>query len=498
MSNRTYINRRTFIKLTGLALSAVAGGCGNMFSMKKPNILFCIADDWGWPHAGAYGDPVVKTPNFDRMAMEGVLFEHAYISSPSCTPSRSSILTGQHFWRLGEGFCLHSTLDVAIPVYPLLLENAGYHTGFWRKSYGPGVFEPGGYIDKHPVGTEFDGFEDFLEKRPEGAPFCFWLGSSDPHRQYEKGSSKASGMDLNKVPVPGFLPDNEEIRSDIADYYFEVQRFDRDCGKAIQLLEQIGELDNTIFVMTGDHGMPFPRCKSNLYDMGARVPLVIRWGKNIKTERRIEDFVSLTDLAPTFLALAGVEIPRKMTGRSLLPLMHSGKQGWISKDREFVLYGKERHVPAQLAPSLDGYPCRAIRTENYIYIYNFEPQRWPAGVPEGSSHPMDKFADCDNGPTKFFIMDQHVDPKYKKYYDWCFAKRPAQELYDLTADPDQLNNLAGNPQNAEIEAELHDKLFRELKAAADPRVLGQTEIFDNIPYRTRYKLRKSTTKVIKK
>jgi len=111
---------------------------------------------------------------------------------------------------------------------------------------------------------------------------------------------------------------------------------------------------------------------------------------------------------------------------------------------------------------------------------------------------MDKFADCDNGPTKFFIMDQHVDPKYKKYYDWCFAKRPAWELYDLTADPDQLNNLAGNPQYAEIEAELHDKLFRELKAAADPRVLGQTEIFDNIPYRTRYKLRKSTTKVIKK
>ena len=372
-----------------------------------------------------------------------------------------------------------------------MLENAGYHTGFWRKSYGPGVLEPGGYINKHPFGTEFDGFEDFLEARPAGAAFCFWLGSTDPHRKYEKGSGKSSGMDLSKVPVPGFFPDDEEIRSDIADYYFEVQRFDRDCGKAISLLEQIGELDNTIIVMTGDHGMPFPRCKSNLYDMSARVPLAVRWGKSIKTDRRIKDFVSLTDLAPTFLALAGVEIPREMTGRSLIPLLKSNKQGWISSDREFALYGKERHVPAQLAPSMDGYPCRAIRTEKYIYIYNFEEKRWPAGVPEGSSHPMNSFADCDNGPTKFFIMEHGADPKYKKYYDWCFAKRPAQELYDIVNDPDQLYNLAGNPQYESIRLELHDRLISQLKAAADPRIIGGGEKFDQYPYRAEYELRKS-------
>ena len=194
-------------------------------------------------------------------------------------------------------------------------------------------------------------------------------------------------MKLSEITVPAFLPDSDSVRSDIADYYFEVQRFDRECGQAIQLLERIGELDNTLVIMTGDHGMPFPRCKSNLYDLGVRVPLTLRWGRNIRGGRRIEDFVSLTDLAPTFLELAGIAIPHEMTGRSLLPLLLSDEQGRISDDREFAVFGKERHVPAQLAPSMDGYPCRAIRTKDYLYIYNFKEDRWPAGVPDGSTPP---------------------------------------------------------------------------------------------------------------
>jgi len=300
-------------------------------------------------------------------------------------------------------------------------------------------------------------------------------------------------MDLGKVPVPSFFPDVEEIRSDIADYYFEVQRFDRECGMAIQILEEIGELDNTIVVMTGDNGIPFPRCKSNVYDMGVHVPLAIRWGKNIKTGRRISDFLSFVDFAPTFLEIAGVEIPPEMTGKSLLPLLNSKNEGWIDNDRKQVIFGKERHVPAQLAPSLAGYPCRAIRTEHYLYIYNIEPNRWPAGVPEGASHPMNSFADCDNGPTKTFIMEHGKDVEYQKHYQWCFGKRPAEELYDIINDPDQLNNLANNPEYEKSRLKLHDQLMKLLEVTEDPRVIGGGESFDQYPYRSGYELRKSPT-----
>ena len=139
--------------------------------------------------------------------------------------------------------------------------------------------------------------------------------------------------------------------------------------------------------------------------------------------------------------------------------------------------------------SIDGYPCRAIRTEEYLYIYNFDKNRWPAGVPAGSTHPMYSFADCDNGPTKTFISEHVGDPNYKKYYDWCFSKRPAHELYDISNDPDQLKNLAGNPKYKSIQTKLHDQLMNELKNTVDPRVIGGGEIFDQYPYRAGYKLR---------
>ena len=456
---------------------------------KKPNILFCIADDWGWPHAGAYDDPIVKTPTFDRLAREGVLFEHAYVSSPSCTPSRSSILTGQYHWRLGEGANLWSTIDVDVPVYPLLLEEAGYHVGHWRKCWGPGDLKAGGYTDKNPGGKEYSGgFKQFLEARQDGDPFSFWLGSSDPHRKYDKGSGKTSGIDIDKIQVPGFYPNEEEIRSDIADYYFEVQRFDSDVSKAIRLLEEIGELENTIIVMTGDHGMPFPRCKSNLYDMGVRVPLVIRWGDKVSGNRRVKDFISLTDLAVTFLGAAGVNIPEQMTGKSLEPILFSGKEGWIEPNRDHVIFGKERHVPAQLAPSLEGYPSRGIRTEQYLYIRNMAPDRWPAGVAEGSSHPMNTFPDCDNGPTKTFLIEHADDPNYRNYYEWSFAKRPAAELYDIKVDPYQINNLSENPEYDKAKKGLSEKLNTLLKVSKDPRIIGGGEKFDEYPYRSAYKL----------
>ncbi len=496
------IGRRECLKAMGLGTVSLAltdlerASAFASFSEpdQRPNILFCIADDWGWPHAGAYGDSVVKTPAFDRLAREGVLFEHAFVSSPSCTPSRSAILTGQHHWRLKEAANLWSTLDADIPVYPLLLEKAGYHAGSWRKCWGPGSIKAGGYTDQHPGGTRYKGFVPFLDARPEGRPFCFWLGSSDPHRGYEAGSGKDSGMDLSKVKVPGFYPDVPEIRSDIADYYFEVQRFDSDCAAAIEELERRDELKNTIIVMTGDHGMPFPRCKSNIYDMGARVPLVIRWGSKVKPGRRVTDFVSFTDLAPTFLETAGVKIPRCFSGRSLVPVLLSGRSGRVDSSRDHVIFGKERHVPAQKSPDMGGYPCRGLRTDQYLYIRNFEPERWPAGVPEGATHPMNSFADCDNSPTKTFLMKHCDDPKIRKYYELSFARRPAEELYDVERDPEQVKNLAGLKEYEQVKSGLCSRLMAELKTTADPRATGEPVRFDDYPYRAGYKLNSSPEK----
>ncbi len=479
---------RTFKKLLPAVLGVIfLASCTN--DPPRPNILFCMADDWGWPHAGAYGDNVVKTPTFDRLAEEGVLFEHAYVSSPSCTPSRNAVLTGQYHWRLGEGANLWSTLNVNIPVYPLLLEEGGYFIGHWRKCWGPGVLEAGGYTDTDPGGPNFEGFEDFMKHRPDSMPFCFWLGSYDPHRGYKLNSGKDSGINIDSVRVPDFYPDVEIIRSDIADYYFEVQRFDSDCAEAIALLEEIGELDNTLIIMTGDNGFPFPRCKSNLYDMGVREPLAIRWGDKIKPCRTVKDFVSFTDFAPTLLSLAGVEIPDEMTGISLEPIFYSGKEGWVTKTRDQVIFGKERHVPAQLFPSIAGYPCRSIRTEKFQYIYNFKPERWPVGVPDSASHPMNTYADCDDGPTKQFLVNNMNDPDYKKYHDWSFAKRPQEELYDMINDPFQLVNLAGDPDYADVQERLKNQLFELLRKSGDPRANGGGDEFDEYPYRAGYRLR---------
>jgi arylsulfatase A-like enzyme len=455
-----------------LAPAASAGG--------RPNVLLCMADDWGWPHAGAYGDNVVKTPAFDRLAREGLLFEHAYVSAPSCTPSRNAVLTGQQFYRLDQGANLQSTLDVKHPNFMQLMQDAGYAIGHWRKVWGPGVFEAGGY-KQHPCGPDMR-FEDFLKQRKKDQPFCFWFGAHDPHRPYDTGSGAKSGIELPKIRVSAFLPDEKVVRSDIADYYHEVQRWDGDVARAIALLEEAGELENTIIVMTGDNGMPFPRCKGNLYDWGSRAPLAIRWGKGVeKPGRRVSEFVSLIDLAPTFLAAAGVDVPEVMTGRSLLPLLRADEGN--KDDRNFAVTGRERHAAAQALPSVVGYPSRAIRTERFLYIMNLETDRWPAGVPEGATHPMNVHPDTDAGPTKAFIIEHRSDAQFKHYYELCFARRPAEELYDVQSDPDQVNNLAADPAHAQTIARLRDQLTGYLRDTKDPRFSGGPVKFDDYPYR---------------
>ncbi len=473
------------LALIWLWTSMISGGVQTAYAqplpqdgISKPNIVLAIADDWGWPHAGALGDQAVQTPTFDRLARGGVLFPRAFVSSPSCTPSRGAIITGQHFWRLGSAANLWSQWPhEQFPEFPRLLEQAGYHIGHFRKAWGPGRSQ------RQPAGTRYESVDAFFAARPPGKPFCLWFGSSDPHRGYQAGSGAAAGIPLDQVHLFSFFPNTQEVRSDIADYYWEVQRFDRQVGQLVQRIREMGQWNNTLFVMTSDHGMPFPRCKTNLYDSGARVPLVIAGG-GIPGDRVITDFVSLTDLAPTFVEAAGVEIPESMTGRSLLSLLRSSESGRVEAIRNHVLIGRERHVIAQEQPQRGGYPMRAIRTERYLYIRNFRPDRWPAGTPDyqQATYQNAWLADCDNGPTKMAIWNNRNRAGYKSFYQWCFGQRPAEELYDVEQDPDQINNLAADEQYASVRNELWQRLNNQLTRFADPRVVGEGDRFDEYPY----------------
>jgi len=494
------MNRREFIKILssgalGLLGTAALGSCAQTMSSRKPkkqpNILFCLADDWSWPHASIAGDKVVKTPTFDRVANEGVLFENAFVSSPSCTPSRGAILTGQYHWRLEEGASLYGTLQTTFDVYPDLLESAGYHVGYTRKGWAPGPYEPGGR-KRNPAGPRYKNFTEFMNARPQNKPFCFWFGSSEPHRAYKWQSGINSGMNLQDVEVPACFPDSPEIRTDICDYYWEVQRFDKEVGELLKNLEENGELDNTLVVISGDNGMPFPRCKSNLYDLGTNVPLAVRWPAAVKGGRSVEDFISLSDLAPTFLESAGLKPTADMTGRSFLNVLTTNKSGRVDRKRNHVFTGKERHVPSQQTGAA-GYPMRAIRTHDFLYIRNFKPNRWPSGHAKGFAQPTEiviskprgthyGYADVDAAPTKSYMLKYQNEPQVAQLFDLAFGKRPAEELYDLQKDPDQLNNVAGKPEYTMAKNKLAADLLIELKATKDPRVLGRGDVFDKYPY----------------
>ena len=366
--------------------------------------------------------------------------------------------------------------------FPEILARAGYETGVMGKGWGPGRTQTEGRpIAGHP----FPSLQDFIRQRDPHKPFCFWLGSSDPHRPYELGSGKQLEIVVDRVQPFACLPDVPEVRSDMADYYGEVQRFDQFVGACIKTLEEIGVLNQTIVVMTSDNGMPFPRCKSNLYDSGSRMPLAIRWGDSLPAGRAVDEFVSFTDFAPTFLEAAGLQPPADMTGRSLLSILRSDKSGRVDPPRDFVLIGKERHCPAQEQPDLGGYPCRAIRTHEFLYIRNFAPDRWPAGTPDfrRTAFPGAWLGDCDNGPTKTFLVEhREQDATTRRLYDLAFAKRPAEELYDLKNDPHQLQNVADRPEYATTREELARKLTTLLRETGDPRIVSGGEPFDTYEY----------------
>jgi N-sulfoglucosamine sulfohydrolase len=416
-------------------------------SPKKPNILFVIADDQSWVHTSIAGDKVVKTPAFDRIAKEGVLFTNSFTASPSCTPSRSAVLSGQAIWRVKEAGLLYGSIPPELKLYPQILAEAGYHVGYTGKSWGPGKPNYQGFKGS-PTGKEYNSkitdnvpkgifkndytanFEAFLMDKAKDKPFCFWFGCFEPHRIYDEGIGLRNGKKLEDVQVPSFLPDTKEVRTDLLDYYYEIEWFDAHLARILKKLEEMGELDNTLIVVTADNGMAFPRAKTTLYDWGVRMPLAVMWANKIKGGRVVDDLVSHTDFAPTFLEVAGLKIPKEMTGKSLLPILLSEKQGIVDPKRNRAFTAIERHTICR--PENGTYPSRAIRTKDFLYIRNFEPDRFPTGGPDFVSSNNTYHGDVDAGITKAFMVLETNQKKYPKEYQLSFGKRPKEELYEIT------------------------------------------------------------------
>jgi uncharacterized sulfatase len=339
-------------------------------------------------------------------------------------------------------------------------------------------------------------FDDFLASRKPGQPWHYYFGPTTTHRKWVKGSGKllwGIEPDSLKGKMPRFLPDVAEVREDVADYLGECEAVDAYVGVLLKRLEESGEAARTLVVLSGDHGMPgVPAGKCNLYDMGVSVALVMRMPGG-KPGRIVDDFVRLPDLAPTFMQLGGIKPPDGLYGRSLMPLLVSEKSGQIDPSRDWVITGRERHVATAREGNLP-FPMRALRTPDFVYIRNFAPDRWPMGSPKGvtaesapgygalQDNTFTAFADMDASPTKAWLVTHRNDPEWKWYYEFAFAKRPAEELYDTRKDPDQVNNLAADPAFGEIKAQLSQKLLKTLTDAKDPRVMEQPARFDRAPF----------------
>ncbi len=506
---------------------------------ERPNILFAFADDWG-RYASIYSqvdgegtlNDFIDTPNFDRIAKSGVLFADAHVPAPSCTPCRSSLLSGQYFFKTDRAAFLQGAIWDAekIASYPLILEEAGYHIGYTAKVWTPGTPRNAPYGEKRTeykskpqqinafsqtadklvgtgvsvdeakatlIGQAEEAFDNFVAAWDREKPFCYWFGPTNVHRKWTAGSGKRLwGIDPDDLEghMPPFLPDVPVVREDMADYLGEAMAFDAMLGAILDKLEATGEMDNTMIVISGDHGAPgFPRGKCNLYDFGTQVPLAISWPAKFQGDRVAEDVINIMDLAPTFLDAAGVDIPEAMHGKSLMPLLTSGKSGQIEPGRTWIVTGRERHVQKARADER-GYPQRAIRTQDYLYICNFEPERWPMGDPYHvdaeqapttdalTNNTFVTFADLDASPTKAFLFQNGEDPKYKEMYDLAFAKRPEEELYILKDDPHQMNNLAYDDQHFDLKTRLLDQLMTELWRVEDPRVAEEKVRFEHPPF----------------
>lgn len=456
----------------------------------RPNILIVINDDQSWLECSAYGRSSVPTPHFDRVAKAGVLFTRAYCSAPSCAPARAALLTGRNFWELRQGAFIQAWLPAEFPTLPERLEAVGYHAGYTGKGWGPGVKEPTGQR-ADPAGKAWNSvrlksppkgissvdytanFAQFLDARPAGKPFYFWAGLLEPHAPWGADNHAQLGAGLDDVKLPGFIPDTPGVRRQRANYLFEVQHADRTLGTLLDLLQQRGQLANTLVIVTADNGTSLPRAKTNVYDWGVHVPLAVMWPARAPAGRTVSDFVGFPDLAPTVLEAAGVPLPPDITGRSLLKTLLSQSAGRVDPARDVTVNGVEWHGNL---PPID-IAARMIRDDRFAYLVNYSntPRYAPSDRP---SQPDEHYAANAEKLDAMPLLAAHPGrPELQPFIRLIKAPRPPEELYDCVADPDQLQNLADRPEFADVKARLRARLEAYQRQTGDPRITGDMAIY---------------------
>jgi len=418
----------------------------------RPNIILIIADDLGAEDSGPYGCKGVRTPNLDRMAKDGMKFTNAFNTCSSCSPSRSSIITGRYPHSTGAE-SLHMPLPKEQVTFVEKLKEAGYWTaqaGKWH--LGSDIVDRFDLVRTDKVGKtgitkDGSGGElwvNTLQERPKDKPFFMWFAAHDPHRSYSEGTL-AVPHKPEDATVPPYLPDAPPTRKDLAMYYDEIGRLDGYVGKVMEELKREGELDNTVVIFITDNGRPFPRSKTSVYDSGIQSPLLVQWPGKVKPGSTCDSLVSSVDLAPTILELAGVPSPKTFQGKSYAGLLADPK-GTI-RDKVFAEHNWHDFAAYE----------RAVRTPQFKYIRNFWPDL-PATPP----------ADALNSLTFREMRRLRDAGQLTSDQMACFVKpRPEEELYDVNADPHELNNLAEDPKYASALKVLREQLDAWRKETSD-------------------------------
>ncbi len=455
------------------------GNPGHITADDRPNFLLIVTDDQSAVHTGKAGYPAVQTPNFDRLANEGIYFRNAYASAPTCTASRSALLAGQEIWRLQSSALLWGAWSDTMLSYQTILKEHGYRTGFTGKPWGPGYAPPAEYLGRNysaltremPATYSSEdyaaNFAAFLDGVKTGQPFSFWMGIREPHRPLRNDDSSRFASLQREDYLPDHLPEIADVQRHLQGYLEEIEQLDRDIGASVQLLRERGLLDNTIVVVTSDNGMPFARAKMNNYLLGVQVPLLVYWPRGMRTSNEVEQVVSLSDFAPTFLSAAGIDVPDQMTGISLLPLIRGEPGNW---ERQEVYAGFERHND-NARPDGATHSRRSLHQRDWLYIRNHFPSRWPLGTPP---YPIDAY------PSN--LVDAATGKPLQPYWDYSVNKRPREELYYLPEDPYQLNNLAAAPEHRDKLHELATKMDAYLSSTGDPVHATGKDVFRNYKY----------------
>lgn len=453
----------------GIACLAVFVPLGGRPAVGKPaprNVVMIVVDDQGF-EAGCYGNAVIQTPHLDALARQGTRFEYAFCTTSSCSASRSVILTGLENHANGQFGHMHGYNDFHthkfVESLPVLLSRAGYRTcsiGKYHvqpeRIYHFDVYANDGVMGGRSPVRMAENARRFIQRK-DSRPFFLYFCTSDPHRSrhgFANGRDypgiKPVVYDPDKIPVPHFLPDEPEVRAELAEYYQAVSRLDQGLGHLLRVIDETGHADDTLVIYLSDNGIPFPGAKTNLYEPGMRLPLVIRSPDQKRPGLVSRAMVTWADLTPTILDYAHASGPSyKMHGRSMMPILdQESPDGWDE------IYASHTFHEITMY-----YPMRVIRTRRYKYILNLA---YPLDFPFAS--------DLYASDTWQGVLRRKAKMYGSRTVE-AYLHRPRNELYDLQADPHEVHNLAGDPQHAKVLAELQAKLKAWQQRTKDPWIV---------------------------